>query len=96
MIDQDHIIKKSFDNYKNNFIVGEIYIEEKQINKEISIINSYENYKRKGQGGYFKNINEREIMEKCVIKINDEEIPFTYYYTFHECGKYKIEYSFKH
>lgn len=46
MIDTNNKIKTSFDNYEN-FIQGEIYIEENQINKEINIINSYENSKRK-------------------------------------------------
>jgi len=96
MIDTNNKIKTSFDNYEN-FIQGEIYIEENQINKEINIINSYENSKRKQRiYCFFGNKNEKELMENCVIKINDKEIPFSYHYTFGYSGKYKIEYSFKH
>jgi len=80
----------------NNFIQGEIYIKEEQINKKIRIINSYDNYKReKNENCDSKQGNEREIMENCVIKINDKEIPFSYYYTFPYSGKFKIEYFFK-
>ena len=34
-------------NNKNNKIIGEIYIKEEDINKDIQIINSFENYKKK-------------------------------------------------
>ena len=80
-----------------NYIEGEIKIEEE--NKDIRIINSfeqwYENY------GYvldeFKEeyCNEKEIKENCEIRINDEIIPFTYFYKFKNKGKYNIKYSFK-
>jgi len=95
-VDKNHIKKPLFDDrFKKNFIQGEIYIKEEQINKEIRIINSYDNYKRE-EKEYSIQGNEREIMENCLIKINDEEIPFSYYYTFRYSGKYKIKYSFKH
>ena len=38
--------------------------------------------------------NEEEI-KKCEIKINDELIPFNYFYTFKSTGRYEIKYSFK-
>ena len=39
--------------------------------------------------------NEKEIKENCEIKINNNKIPFDYYYEFEKEGKYKIEYTFK-
>ena len=38
--------------------------------------------------------NEEDI-KKCEIKINDELIPFNYFYTFKSTGRYEIKYSFK-
>ena len=87
-----------FDNY-NYYIVAEINITDKKINKDIRIINSFENIKKKF---HFKNMkeddkyeNEKEIKEKCIIKINNKIIKFNYYYKFKREGEYKIEYFFK-
>jgi len=85
-------------NYKN-IIIGEIYIDKDNINKDIQIINSFENCKRKyewidKQDGY-KYENEKEIKENIVIKINEKIIGFIYYYKFKKEGKYIIEYLFK-
>ena len=86
-------------NYNNNYIIAEIEIKEKDINKEIRIINSYEEYKRKYGLDYHENDykyeNENEIKENCEIKINNNIIPFSYYYKFKNKGKYTIEYTFK-
>ena len=35
-------------------------------------------------------------MESCEIKVNNEIIPFSYFYKFKEKGEYIIEYSFNH
>ena len=81
----------------NNYIECEIKIEEE--NKDIRIINSYEHWYE--NYGYvldeFKEeyCNEKEIKENCEIRINDEIIPFTYFYKFKNKGKYNIKYSFK-
>ena len=40
-------------------------------------------------------MNENEIKENCIIKINNNVILFDYFYKFKEKGKFKIEYSFK-
>ena len=82
----------------NNYIISEINITAEKVNKRVQIINSYENYKKekgfkKGEDDY-KYENEEEI-KKCKLIINDEIIPFSYYYTFKKKGKYKIEYLFK-
>ena len=81
-----------------NYIIGEINITPKDINKDIRIINSYEEckrvYKWKNSENENKYENEKEIKEKCTIKINNEIIPFCYNYKFNNNGKYIIEYCF--
>ena len=84
---------------KDKYIIAEINIGEDEINEDIRIINSYEEAKREDK--FVDRIydyqyeNEKEIKEKCIIKINNKIIPFTYYNKFNEEGKYKIEYLFK-
>ena len=88
--------KEKNDNINNNYIISEIVIKEEDINKNIRIINSYEEWMRSNKNNNIDNIlkNEDEI-KKCEIKINDELIPFNYFYQFKSKGKYTIEYSFK-
>ena len=82
----------------NNYIIGEIEIKKNDINKDIRIINSFEEYKGddklKNKEIYYKYENDKEIREKCQIRINNKLIPFTYFYKFDKEGKYKIEYIF--
>ena len=81
----------------NNYIIGEIEIKEEDINKDIRIINSYDQYIREYYWEDNKEDyeNEKEIKENCEIKINEEIIPFSYFYNFNKKGKYMIQYSFK-
>ena len=72
-----------------NYILAEININKKNINKYIRIINTNETSYDD------KNVNEKEIKENCIIKINNNIIPFKYFYKFKEKGKFIIEYSFK-
>ena len=84
-------IKKeiNFDNY----IIAEIDIKDEDINKNIKILSSYEEFLRTNSGKLiFKNEDE---IKKCEIKINNEIIPFNYYHKFKSKGKYTIKYSFK-
>ena len=75
----------------NNYIKGEINIEEEDINKDIRIINSLEEYyKRTNQP--FTEINE--ITNYCEISINNVKIGFSYFQKFEKPGKYDIIYSF--
>ena len=91
--------KKENNIYKDgNYIISEVIIDKNLLNKEIRILNSYEEFKRKTK--WFKGFegennykNEKEI-KKCKIKINNELIKFDYFHTFKEEGKYKIEYIF--
>jgi len=83
----------------NNIITGEIVIGPKNVNQDINIINSFENYKRKNYWTSEKDDseykNEKEIKGNVEIKINDKKIGFAYEYKFEKEGKYKIEYLFK-
>ena len=107
-IEKNLTIKNLYNKYKkyeseiinndinNNFIIGEINIGPKDINKDIQIINSYENYKRNENWNYSKEYeNEKEIKENIVIKINGKITNFSYTYKFEKEGKYIIEYLFK-
>ena len=78
----------------NNYIIAEIYIKDEDINKEIQIINSYENAQRRSNREIIKEYMNEEEIKKCEIRINDKLIPFTYSYTFTNKGKYIIKYSF--
>jgi len=81
--------------FKLNYIVSEIEIEYE--NADIRIINSYEEWYKINDWDEFKEecCNEKELKENCEIKINNEIIPFSYFYKFKNKGKYKIKYSFK-
>ena len=89
---------KNMNKYENK-IIGEIYINVNEINKDIQIINSFENCKRACKWEDKKNDyeyeNEKEINEIIEIKINGKIIEFAYYYNFKNEGKYMIEYTFK-
>ena len=85
---------------RRNHIIAEIYIGEQDINKEIRIINSYEQASREDkdfkENYKMENENETEIKNNCKITINDKVIPFSYFYKFKVSGKYIIKYSFEH
>ena len=80
-----------------NVIIGHIKIDNNNLNKDIRIINSYDEYKKSNNDKeYDENIkNEKEIKDNIEIKINGEKINFSYFYKFTSKGHYKIEYSFK-
>ena len=88
------IEEKRIINCYNNYIIGEFEIKEN--NKEIRIINSYEQYRKENnlkiEDEY---INEEEIKENIEIIINDKNMPFIYLYKFKEKGKQNIKYIFK-
>ena len=81
----------------DNFINAEFVIEEEDLDKNIRIINSFEQYAKEKN---FKiessdqSVNEKEIKDNCKISINDVEVPFSYFHKFNEKGKFKIRYSF--
>ena len=90
---------------EKNYIISEIEIKKEDLNKNIRIINSYDNYYREPNHLRFhfnyNRRNEQEIMSNIIIKINDniinkndKIIPNLYYYRFKEEGIYKIKYKF--
>ena len=101
--------KKSLDimKSKNNYIIAEFYIQSQNINEDTLILNSYEamqrdmdeslyHYVGKSYGiDYNEKLQNEKELKECEIKINDEKIPFCYFYKFKKEGKYKISYSFK-
>ena len=84
----------------NNCIIAEINIEEEDLNKEIRIINSYEEVIREdlyfgiSNKDFVKFENEKEIKDNCKIKINDNYIDFNYFFKFKEKGQHIIKYKF--
>ena len=75
-------------NNENNYIIAEIKIKENDINKYIRIINSYEECLRKEPGKWDEddNYKNEDEIKKCEIRINDELIPFNYFYKFKSKG----------
>ena len=84
---------------KGNYIIAEININRYNINEDIRIINSFEASKKQiywiNGKNYYLYENEKEIKEKCIIKINDKIIPFSYFNKFNKEGIYEIKYIFK-
>ena len=87
---------KDDDIKRPNYIVAEINIDSKNINKDILILNSYEESKRRAKISFLEeNLkNEKEIKE-FEIKINDQKINFSYVHNFKKVGRYTIYYEFK-
>ena len=104
---KDYHIRPTIDEVINNinlisenYIIAEINISEEDINKDIRIINSYEERIRhynirpiKDEANKYE--NEKEIKDNCKIKINNNYIDFNYFYKFKEKGKFIIKYLFK-
>ena len=95
-------ILEKYIQYKNeinniNYIIGELKIGVKDLNKDIRLINSYDQYNKRKKNNNVNDIykNEKEIIENIEIKINDETIPFSYFFKFQKNGEYTIKYSFK-
>ena len=79
----------------NNYIISEIDIKEKDINKNIRILNSHEEAVRNGILNNDKAYDNEEEIKKCEIRINDQLIPFNYIHKFKSSGKFTIKYIFK-
>ena len=79
-----------------NYIIGEIYIKNEDINKDIRIINSYEEFNRTRNNNEAeeKLKNEQQIKESK-IQIDNQIISFNYCYKFEKEGKHIIKYIFK-
>jgi len=87
------------DNDSDNYIIGKLIVTENDINKNIRIINSFEEMKR--LYNYLKVedernfMNEKELKENCEIKINGNKMKFVYFVKISKPDIYTIEYSFK-
>jgi hypothetical protein len=79
----------------NNYIIAKIKIKDEDINKNIRILSSYEEFNRDNQYKGNKIYKNEDEIKQCIIKINDEIIQFSYYYKFKSKGEYTIKYSFK-
>ena len=88
-------LNKENNNKENNYIIAEINIKEEDINKNIRLINSYEESRRSYNWEIEAKYKNEEEIKKCEIKINNELFPFNYFYKFKSKGKYIIKYSFK-
>ena len=88
-------IDNSSDDSYQNYIIAEYIIQEKDINKNIQIIYSYEAYQKSINKFEFAQefSNEKDIRD-CLIEIGNNIVPFSYIHTFENIGKYKIKYSF--
>ena len=104
LIQKDYHQRPNIDEVINfiglNYITAEINIEEEDINKDIRIINSYEEYIRNNNlkmetENFNKYNNEKEIKDNFKIEINNKSIDLNYFYKFQEKGKYNIKYIYK-
>ena len=81
----------------DSYIVALFNIDEEDINKNIRIIDTYDNYMKTRL--WFKKLeelkNERQIMENVEIFVNDKKINFSYYHKFQDKGINIIKYIFK-
>ena len=87
-----------FLNNENNCIIAKIVVKEKDLNKKIPIICSYEEYEYKYNHNYFKldpNCCNEEQIINCDIFIDNKKIPFSYSYKFNKAGEHIIKYLFK-
>ena len=91
----DNVNEENNEEDKSNCIIGEMEFDK---DEEARIINSFEEVKRNNNKFIVtdesENTNENEIKNKLEIKINGEQINFSYFYKFSP-GKYKIQYKFK-
>ena len=94
-------ILTKFNKYKEeintlNYITSEVKVNKNDINKDIRIINSYEQFSKDNKWKIEEKYkNEGEIKNNIEIKIDDKIIPFSYFYKFKKKGNYRIKYTFK-
>ena len=95
-IEPNENINKTPDNKNNNYITGEIYISEDNINKEIRIINSYEEMCREYNLEIKEEYKNENKIKECIIEIEGKKLlQFSYFYKFENEGNYSIKYTFK-
>jgi len=92
--------KSNINNIITNYIIAEIEIKSENINKDVRIINSFEQIVKEAKCFKFEIEyppfeNLKEILESIEISIDENDIPFDYFYKFKNQGKHTILYSFK-
>ena len=87
-------INKKPKNIIENYIIAEILIKDEDVNKKVRIINSYEDV-IKDYIKFEEKLKNFEKIRECEIKINNEFVPFNYFYEFKQKGKYIINYKFR-
>ena len=81
------------DTTSKNYIIVKTEIGDENINKDIRILNSEEEFTRTNYPSFpemlevNKHINNEESIKKCEITIDDELIPFSYFHKFNKKGK---------
>ena len=83
------------DSENRNYIIAEINVKDKDLNKGLRIINSSKEIKEHllKDEDYDVYNNEEEI-KKCKIEINGKTIPFDFFIKFKETGIFTIKYIF--
>lgn len=81
---------------KENYIIAEFFIDEREINEKTQIINSFDNIHRKFQNEYKEGIKYKieGNIKQCEIMVDEEVIPFSYEYAFKTSGKHIVKYNF--
>ena len=90
-------------NDSSNIIVSILVVTEQNINKDLLIINSHENSLRNSLFNLndqannidHQRFNNEEEIKQCEIKLDGENIDFTYSLRFPKAGRHIITYTFK-
>ena len=86
-------ILNNFKSY-NNYITADIYIKYEDIQKEMNLIGSYEEYCRTHNFEMKEDQKNEKEIKKCRFIINDKFLPFRYSYRFKKVGDYTVKYVF--
>ena len=78
----------------NNYITADIYIKYEDIQKEMNLIGSYEEYCREHNYEMKEDQKNEKEIKKCRFIINDKFLPFRYSYRFKKVGDYTVKYIF--
>ena len=77
------------------YIISKIVINEDDVDENIRIINSYDEWQKNNNGSIFEeNLRNENEIKKCKVFIEGKIIPFSYFHKFNKAGTYKIKYLF--
>ena len=89
------ILKELNEENKQNYILAEISIKDDDINKDIRILNSYEEYAKVNRYDIEECYKNEEEIKKCQIEIDDKPIEFNFFHKFELKGNHRMKYWFK-